>query len=259
MGSALRRIFQTIAWWVTLPFTVAKLYLDYTGRVEMYEDPNSADLWANGANWLFTTPSWVSALILIVLTALILLPDIKKQAGRLSSASSPPSAAQPPVPDPHAVLAEQLRLQRLTREGDGEVMELASLSLNKKEEAARRWIDLSKEIIIDLPHTRTDFPPVGPDWRNLDKSTQSLIWERETSRYIKIFQETTSKMNQKYLVRLQHSISEMAEFGILDKRISEGPLNLVNTFSWRDWAVRLVIEGKKILDHKLAYIKTDFR
>lgn len=113
---------------------------------------------------------------------------------------------------------------------------------------ARRWINLSREILIDLPLTNPpfDMPPFDKD---LPLSTKKELWEQATQRQMRAFQEGVNAMSIKYSGRIAEARMEMPENGItlLANRDAILLLPAINTYSWQAWADKLAGEGRHIL------------
>ena len=121
---------------------------------------------------------------------------------------------------------------------------------NSKQEIdmARRWIDLSNDILADVHSATFDFRMPSTTGIGMTQGLRSRLWEEESQRSIESLNSGIASLKQKYSGRLAQAQIEMKNRNI---SMTQGiiPLErpLVNTFSFEAWASKLGGEGRQIL------------
>jgi hypothetical protein len=118
-------------------------------------------------------------------------------------------------------------------------------------EMARRWVQLSSEIVAELPTLRFQFQmiPMNPaeDWHKQ--------WQDQVNRNMKDEQESLDRMSRLYLGRVREAQLELQKRGLFKpdtgwstengELMLDGPA--INMFFWERWVNKLSAEGRHIL------------
>jgi hypothetical protein len=117
---------------------------------------------------------------------------------------------------------------------------------HKKTAMARQWIDLSNDILGDMPRLNTESPT--PIFGQMSEETKRALRQQELQRTIRAHGTGLNDMSNRYVGRLTKAKVEMEQEHIQLRHDGWAvTIPVVNKFGWQRWAEKLGLEGRRIL------------